>query len=367
MGRERRLVPHVRLGAALGGLIRQCGCEQRKQTEARWLPFFVSGAWAMVAGRTCVAPAGNRNDNAFGLPRMLARLVRFPRGRIRRPFHDAMAAFAGNHAGKIQSGIFRFELESRLFAVSHCFVIGGEKRFCDNRRLSGRNPLRTNMARPDTLQEMAYLALDTNHCRFREEIKMKKTILTLSLLAATMLSGCAGTNFKRPDAGALTLGQSTAADVARVMGEPQQSGEAMKNDQTIKLARYAYASTSGAARYPGVTPARAMVFSTFKDVLVGEEFNSSFAEDATDFDEGKVSALRKGATTRSEVIALLGKPSGEAIYPIIKSKTGKGVVYAYTHVTGTVFNMKLYSKLLVVSFDERDVVSDVEYSSSGSK
>ncbi|WP_145964065.1 hypothetical protein [Chromobacterium phragmitis] len=152
-----------------------------------------------------------------------------------------------------------------------------------------------------------------------------------------------------------------------VMGAPQQRGESLKNEQTLQLNRYVYASTAGTARYPSVTPARSMVFSTFKDVLVGQEFNSSFAEDASEFDDAKISALQKGKTTKAEVIAMLGQPSGQAIYPIIKSKTGKGMIYAYSHVTGTVFNMKMYSKLLIVSLDEQDIVSDVEYTSSGDK
>jgi outer membrane protein assembly factor BamE (lipoprotein component of BamABCDE complex) len=116
-----------------------------------------------------------------------------------------------------------------------------------------------------------------------------------------------------------------------------------------------------------VVPARAMVFSTFNDVLVGQEFQSSFPNDATEFDETKVSAINKGKSTRSEVLALLGSPSGEAIYPLIKNKAEKGILYGYSHVKGSVFNMKFYSKLLIISFDANDVVTEVDYTSSGEK
>jgi hypothetical protein len=191
--------------------------------------------------------------------------------------------------------------------------------------------------------------------------------LLMAAAATAFLAGCAGTNFKRPDPQALQVGKSTAADVSRVMGAPGQTGEAMKNNEKIKSARYAYAEGAGTGRYPGVTPARAMVFTTFNDVLVGQEFISSFSDDATDFDDSKVSGIVKGKTTRAEVTALLGKPNGEAVYPLIKVRDQNAMVYSYTHVKGSVFNMKLYSKALVVSLDGANVVTDVEFTSTGEK
>jgi outer membrane protein assembly factor BamE (lipoprotein component of BamABCDE complex) len=187
----------------------------------------------------------------------------------------------------------------------------------------------------------------------------------LALIA--VLSGCAGTNFKRPEPEALRVGKSTQSDVTRVMGNPMQVGEGMKNNQKIRTVRYAYAEGAGTGRYPGVVPARAMVFSTFNDLLVGQEFVSSFPQDATEFDDSKVAAIIKGKTTRSEVISALGKPNGEAIYPMIKSQGDTGIIYSYGHAKGNAFNMKFYNKALFVSFAPNDVVSDVEYVSNGEK
>ena len=70
---------------------------------------------------------------------------------------------------------------------------------------------------------------------------------------------------------------------------------------------------------------------------------------------------------RGEVVALLGRPNGEAIYPLIRSRTETGIVYSYSHAKGSVFNMKFYSKALIVSFDANGVVSDVDYTVSGEK
>lgn len=191
--------------------------------------------------------------------------------------------------------------------------------------------------------------------------------LFLICTAVALLGACAGTDFKRPVPNALTLGKSTAEDVTRVMGAPSQVGEAQKNEQKIRNARYVYASTGGESLYPGVVPARAMVFSTFNDVLVGQQFISSFKSDATEFDESKRNDIVKGKTTGAEVEALLGKPSGEVIYPVIKKTGEKAYVYGYTHVKGTPFNMKIYTKTLLVSLDAAGVVSDVEYASSGER
>jgi hypothetical protein len=196
---------------------------------------------------------------------------------------------------------------------------------------------------------------------------MKNIKFLLALAFVVILSGCAGTNFKRPEPQSLIVGKSVSSDVTRVMGTPLQTGEVLKNSEKIKTARYAYAESTGGGRYPGVVPARAMVFSTFNDLLVGQEFVSSFIGDATEFDETKVSAIIKGKSTRAEVIALLGKPNGEAIYPVIKNKAETGLVYSYSHAKGSVFDMKFYSKLLIVSFDANNVATDVEYVSSGGK
>jgi hypothetical protein len=197
-------------------------------------------------------------------------------------------------------------------------------------------------------------------------MKLSIRLLTAAATVA-ILSGCAGTNFKRPDAQALQVGKSTTADVARVMEGAGQAGEALKNEQKIKTMRYAYAEGAGTGRYPGVVPARAQVFYTFNDTLVGQEFISSFPQDATEFDDAKMTAIVKGKTTRTQVLSTLGKPNGEAIYPLIKTKGESAIIYSYAHAKGNAFNMKFYNKALTVSFGPNEVVSDVEFVSNGEK
>src|SRR5918994_96233 len=134
--------------------------------------------------------------------------------------------------------------------------------------------------------------------------------------AALALSGCAGSDFVRPAEGDFVVGKSTLADVTTKMGSPLQSGQLTKNEKLMKVSKYAYAASGGESAHPGVTPARSLTFLFFEDNLVGKEFVSSFKQDSTDFDGQKVSSITKGKSTRQDVVALLGKPSGEAVYPV---------------------------------------------------
>lgn len=187
------------------------------------------------------------------------------------------------------------------------------------------------------------------------------------LWAAALLSGCAGTNFKKPEPSSLTLGRSTASDVVAVMGTPRQTSEGLKNEQKIRSLHYSYATTVGSPKYPGVVPARAMIFTTYENVLVAQEFLSSFAEDTTDFDTSRVQEIKKGTTTRADVIQLMGKPSGEAIFPVTKNKGDSALLYGYTHAKGALGSMKFYRQTLVVSFGPDGVATDVDYAVSGEK
>jgi hypothetical protein len=110
-----------------------------------------------------------------------------------------------------------------------------------------------------------------------------------------------------------------------------------------------------------------MVFLTHNNLMISEEFLSSFPIDATDFDESKVASIVKGKTTRQEVVALLGKPNGNGVFPFVKNKGETALIYSYSHAKGSAFNMTFFSKILVVTVGDDGIVSEVEYSSSGEK
>lgn len=191
--------------------------------------------------------------------------------------------------------------------------------------------------------------------------------LLLATVATAALVGCAGTNFKRSGADSLEVGTSTQAQVLEAMGPSRQTGELLRNGEKLKTIHYVYAEAGSGGKYPGVTPARGMTFFIHDDLLVGEEFLSSFAVDATEFDDAKVSSIIKGSTTKVEVLEMLGKPSGSAMFPLIKARDETALVYSYAQVKGSVFNMKVYAKTLMISFDEGGVVTNVDYTSQGEK
>lgn len=192
---------------------------------------------------------------------------------------------------------------------------------------------------------------------------MKYFVLSLVVL----LAGCAGTDFVRVTDDTLVLGKTTSEQVIARLGSPYREGVVTKNDQQIKTASYAYASTGGEAVAADITPARSQGFYYFDNRLVGYEFSSSWKSDSTNFDGGKVTQIKKGESTRSDVVRLLGNPGGKYIYPLIPGKDEEAVNYVYNHVTGGAFNLKFYQKQLVVTFNKQGTVANVEFTESGQK
>jgi len=187
-------------------------------------------------------------------------------------------------------------------------------------------------------------------------------ILALLLLSA----GCAGRDFKQPAPDSLVVGKATEAAIRQRFGTPYGEGTVMKNNETMKTLSYAY-STIASSAPGGVVPARGQGFYFWRDVLVGHDFTSSFPEDKTDFDAAKAQQIKKGETTESAVVALLGRPHGVYTYPLIKDKGARAGVYRYQETKGSAFNPKFYNQILVVQFDGAGVVTEVEYTATGER
>jgi len=186
-----------------------------------------------------------------------------------------------------------------------------------------------------------------------------------TVLTIVVLAGCVGKDFVRPTSETFKLNETTYAQVVQQMGDPKKSGEVEKNGKHVRSISYTYASVGGEPAEKGVTPARTLVYFFHNDVLVGQAFLSSFKSDNTNFDETKIGSIIKGKTTRTEVIKLLGRPSASMVAPMVEETHGEAVGYQYSTVSGGVFTgFKFFNKQLAISFDENNVVTNVEYITS---
>jgi hypothetical protein len=199
-------------------------------------------------------------------------------------------------------------------------------------------------------------------------VGFKKKSYGLAIIAlALALSGCAGSNFVRPDPTSWVLGKTTQQEISQRMGKPYRTGALEKNGKTLQSASYAYANVGGETLHSGVTAARSQGFFFLNGTLVGTEFSSSFKTDATDFDETKSSLLEKGKSTRADVIQLFGPAGGEYIAPLTADPNDRALVYVYSQTKGSAFNLRFYMKTLVVAYNQQGMVTDVQYTAQGTK
>jgi hypothetical protein len=186
------------------------------------------------------------------------------------------------------------------------------------------------------------------------------------LALLTLSAGCAGRDFTRTPVDGLALGVVSEGEIRQRLGVPYREGTALKNNETMRVLSYAYATT--ATSVPGgLVPARGQEFYFWRDVLVGHHFSSSFPDDKTDFDGSKAREIKKGETTEAAVVGLLGPPHGVYRYPLIADREARAGVYLYDQTKGTAFNLKRYQQILVVHYDAAGIVKEVEYSAVGDR
>nr|WP_277949626.1 outer membrane protein assembly factor BamE [Rhodanobacter sp. T12-5] len=175
------------------------------------------------------------------------------------------------------------------------------------------------------------------------------------VVSCLLLAGCAaGVNFTKPDDGQLVVGKTTESDVITTLGKPNIKGAKVVNGESLNTDTYAYAKVGGTAALPGVTPARSLALVFRNGVLVEKAYSSSFAADSTYFDVTKAKTVKPGMTV-SEVESLLGKPSGEAIFPKRLRE------YVFTETKG----FKSQHNLLTVETDDNGNVVNAYYNQVG--
>lgn len=190
----------------------------------------------------------------------------------------------------------------------------------------------------------------------------------LPLLAALWLSACAvGTPFVRPAPEVIELGKTTYAQVVERFGKPSDETRSRKDDQPLRAINYTHASDAEAAKVPNTLGIRQIVFVFADDIVVAEGFVSSFASDSTDFDDRRVGEIVKGKTRCDDVVAMLGRPSMRAIYPVVDNRGESAIGYEFKYVKRPILQFKMFVKGLIVSCDAAGIVTSSSYSESGDR
>ena len=191
------------------------------------------------------------------------------------------------------------------------------------------------------------------------------------LLAASALSGCAtqqfGTAFNQAGVSTLVPGKTTKAQLIETFGpltDTQVStakkdivGKDLASPVVIEYASYYFSDHQASAARPTMWASRVLNVSMVNSTLSAYRYSSAFAADSTDFDEAKVSKISKGST-EAEVLALMGTPTGRAIYPLCKDPDGTAISYVFKGYQSQ--TRKLHTKIYTVHFDARKLVADFD-------
>jgi hypothetical protein len=166
---------------------------------------------------------------------------------------------------------------------------------------------------------------------------------------------------ERPAPDTLAFGRATRADIKKLYGDPLPD-PGLGEDQLLVLpynVKFDWKFNKGVhagTEFPG----NGQVFLFEDDVLVGEAYYSSFEADHTDFDETKVVSIVKGQTTRDQVLALIGQPSGRRLCPADALDNPTGLEYLYLSRRRHMgLSSRTWIKWLSVQFDANGIVCDV--------
>ena len=188
------------------------------------------------------------------------------------------------------------------------------------------------------------------------------------LLATLWLAACAvGTPFVRPAPEAIEMGKTTYAQVVERLGKPSDETRSRKDGHVLRAIDYTHASDAEAAKVPNPAGIRQLIFVFSDDVVVAESFVSSFASDSTDFDDRRVGEIVKGKTRCDEVLAMFGRPSARAIYPVADQPGETAIGYEFKYVKRPILQFKIFAKSLLVTCDAAGTVTQSTYSESGDR
>ncbi|TRZ56182.1 MAG: hypothetical protein D4S02_16260 [Rhodocyclaceae bacterium] len=148
------------------------------------------------------------------------------------------------------------------------------------------------------------------------------------------------------------------------MGEPLSTAALSLNNVPVRSATYSHAQ---AMPFTTILNIRTLVCVFDKDVLVSYDYASSFDEEkaATKINDGLVKTLLKG-DKKSKVVAILGRPGGEAIYPVANPKGTSILRYTYLESYRVPFlpTPRITKKILTINFDSSEEITVISSTES---
>jgi len=179
-------------------------------------------------------------------------------------------------------------------------------------------------------------------------------VVALVLAGACLL----GADFSRPDPATFSLGTTTEQEIRQRFGQPYGQATARVGDKLVTTLQYTYVEVRSTA-----LPARAMTYTFHEGRLVGFDYSSSFVVDETAFDESIAKQINRGESTRAEVLALAGTPTGQFIYPSPQATAPGRHAYVYGYSRSERLpsgrTIETTNKVLAIAFDDRDVVVEI--------
>ncbi|MFA5121581.1 hypothetical protein [Zavarzinia sp.] len=198
----------------------------------------------------------------------------------------------------------------------------------------------------------------------------------LIFMAACLLGACArGQDVARPTMASVVLGGSTEAQIVQAFGTPssrrQQVAPVPSAEQLAAVKspfdavpaeggysriEYEYSKPDGLDGTGGGT--RVCFFAFMNDRLISYDWISGFADNSSQFDESRIASIKRGATTKAQIVELLGEPTGQAIYPAVRDKGMLLLSYSYVGLTPRQRLLFDRSRQIVLSFLEVLIAPD---------
>ena len=199
----------------------------------------------------------------------------------------------------------------------------------------------------------------------------KNIIITTSLL---ILTACGSSiNFVRPADSKINLGETKRGQIIAMLHRNADSiGQKTINNTMIDTMEYSYLSRdntlSDTPSEVGHIAVKGQLYYLVNNTVIGSEYHSTFAKDTTKFDITKVPSIKKGKTTKEDIINMFGKPSIKLTRPLISDKATGAIGYHYrTMNLASPTDLKTTAAKLIIEYDADGIIINVSFESKNNK